>query len=142
MKEVLLIEDDPATRESVREILERWLPEDCAVVAPDTLREAVGILALGLVRVALIDYALNSNGFQPLGDDGIEYENVSGSDVAQEITRDFPGVTRVAFSKGRGPWMRDHVDKVFSGKISLGDDSPEGMKARDEFKTLILGLIE
>ncbi len=140
---ILLIDDEARYRRIVHELLDVPLPDGWFFLAPSTLEEARSVFQRDdvSVRVVLIDHRINSEGYQPLGPDGIDYENLLGWELAQQLSISHPGVLRIGFSKGNGMSLNDYVSFNVQGKQFLSDNSEAGERARNSFRELLLGVV-
>jgi hypothetical protein len=138
-KTILIIDDEEEFREAAVELTHPLLTEDWEIQAPDTLDKAMQIIHERLVRVALIDRNINSNGYQKLAEGSQEYENVSGIEVATWIEQQFPSIRRIAYSKGGlgCAQFNGHVNDKFPLKQFLRDSDAQGKHAQEAFRELI-----
>lgn len=138
---ILVIDDEQQFRDLAVNTLQPILPEGWEMVAPQTLESALQTLTDKRVRIALLDRSIDSNGYQPLKDDGVTYENYRGFQVAQLMARQHPEVFRIAFSKGHGQEFRDLADKIFYHKVELVPEFHDCMRIRANFQNFILEAI-
>ena len=138
---ILVIDDEQKFRDLAVDTLQPVLPGGWEIVAPQTLEAALQTLTDKRVRIALLDRSIDSNGYQPLKDDGVTYENFRGFQVAQLMASHHPEVFRIAFSKGHGQEFRDLANKIFYHKVELVEAFHDCMRIRANFQHFILEVI-
>jgi len=138
-KVILIIDDNPEYRETATAVIRPVIPAGWEVVAPSTLANAIAVVRskIAAVHIVFVDYRLNSNAYQPLRDDGMTHEDITGDRVALMIRDISNKALLVGFSAGKNSSLAHLTDASYSGKDVFVKNEP----AKQALSVLIAELV-